>query len=151
MRLWDRLRSSTSRLGAAPHAPAWSDVNSSDPGITILEAMLFSLLTATYFGTVTMLVRELGRTRRSVTVEEGWSRVDNLAKSGPGDRHYAIDPATGDVKFGDGVHGAMPSTETSTGTRYRYGAGAVGVVGAATVVWAGGLYVWCRRRSRRTP
>lgn len=39
---------------------------------------------------------------------EEWTEVDNLAASGPNDRHYVIDRSSGMVKFGDSVHGQIP-------------------------------------------
>ena len=37
-----------------------------------------------------------------------WTRVDDLDASLPGDRHYVLDPATGMISFGDGIHGKIP-------------------------------------------
>jgi predicted phage baseplate assembly protein len=37
-----------------------------------------------------------------------WTRVDDLDASSPGDRHYVLDPATGTISFGDGIHGKIP-------------------------------------------
>jgi predicted phage baseplate assembly protein len=35
-----------------------------------------------------------------------WHAVEDLADAGPDDRVFTLDPATGEVAFGDGVHGA---------------------------------------------
>jgi hypothetical protein len=46
------------------------------------------------------------------TLEPGepvkWHRVDDLASSGPQDRHYAVDEARATIRFGNGVNGRMP-------------------------------------------
>jgi hypothetical protein len=42
---------------------------------------------------------------------EAWTRADDFRLSGPEDRHYALDDETGEITFGDGVHGFMPKGE----------------------------------------
>lgn len=37
-----------------------------------------------------------------------WTRVDDLDASLPASRHYVLDPATGTISFGDGIHGKIP-------------------------------------------
>ncbi|HEY0412416.1 MAG TPA: hypothetical protein VGD66_04670 [Allosphingosinicella sp.] len=37
-----------------------------------------------------------------------WTRVDDLARSGPQERHYMLDEARGAIRFGNGVNGLMP-------------------------------------------
>ncbi|MFF4934828.1 putative baseplate assembly protein [Streptomyces griseofuscus] len=44
-----------------------------------------------------------------------WKRVDDFASSGPGDRHYSLDPVAGEVLFG-------PVVRQPDGTVRRYGA-----------------------------
>ncbi|MFC4304533.1 putative baseplate assembly protein [Cohnella boryungensis] len=39
---------------------------------------------------------------------EDWEPVDNLDRSGPLDRHYVFDPATGELTFGNDENGAIP-------------------------------------------
>lgn len=36
-----------------------------------------------------------------------WTEVTDLSASGPEDKTYVVDSATGEVRFGDGVHGAL--------------------------------------------
>jgi predicted phage baseplate assembly protein len=38
-----------------------------------------------------------------------WTRVRDFLRSGPQDRHYTLDPLTGEVVFGDGLAGALPA------------------------------------------
>ena len=38
-----------------------------------------------------------------------WERVEDLDASMPGDTHYVLDAVTGELRFGDGVNGAIPS------------------------------------------
>jgi alpha-L-arabinofuranosidase len=37
-----------------------------------------------------------------------WTQVASLAGAGPGDQVYTLDPASGEITFGDGTHGAIP-------------------------------------------
>ena len=39
---------------------------------------------------------------------EAWREVDDLSQAGPTDRVYEFDPASGQIRFGDGTHGAVP-------------------------------------------
>jgi predicted phage baseplate assembly protein len=80
-----------------------------------------------------------------VTVDEGlaggaqvWTQVSDFYGSGPDARVYVLDPATGTIAFGDGNYGAIPLANATTqnnivATRYRYGGGAAGNVGAGLV------------------
>ncbi len=38
-----------------------------------------------------------------------WTLVGDLDASAPGDRHYTLDPISGTISFGDGIHGKIPS------------------------------------------
>jgi hypothetical protein len=57
-----------------------------------------------------------------------WHEVPNFNGSGPGDRHYVIDRESGEVVFGDGVSGRIPSAAAKNivMSRYRTGGGASG-------------------------
>ena len=37
-----------------------------------------------------------------------WNRVDDFFASGPRDRHYVLDGASGELIFGDGINGLIP-------------------------------------------
>lgn len=63
-----------------------------------------------------------------------WQRVDHFGASGPGDPHYALDPVTGEIRFGDGVRGRMPRAGEAIRVRsYRYGGGVAGNVPAGAI------------------
>ncbi|HET9691640.1 MAG TPA: putative baseplate assembly protein [Acidimicrobiales bacterium] len=92
-----------------------------------------------------VLPRREGEVVRVVTAErsEDWTEVRDFTGSGPGDRHYTLDDATGTVTFGPSVrypdgrvrqHGAVPSDGAEiTITGYRHGGGADGNVGSGTL------------------
>jgi predicted phage baseplate assembly protein len=93
-----------------------------------------------------VLPRRDGECIRIVTADRGedWEEVADFTASGPQSRHYVIDGATGTVSFGPSVrypdgstrqHGAIaPDGAEIVMSRYRYGGGAAGNVGAATLV-----------------
>jgi predicted phage baseplate assembly protein len=72
-----------------------------------------------------------------------WTEVADFTASGPGDRHYTWDDATGTVRFGPRVryadgsvrqHGTIPRDGAQIlVTGYRHGGGARGNVGARTL------------------
>jgi predicted phage baseplate assembly protein len=81
-----------------------------------------------------------------VSTPDGWQEwtcVDSFADSGPADRHYLLDSATGTVHFGpvvrlaDGTvrnHGAVPEADAAVRARmYCVGGGARGNVGAGAI------------------
>lgn len=74
---------------------------------------------------------------------EDWEEVADFTASGPEDRHYVLDGATGTVSFGPSVrypdgsvrqHGAIPPDGAEVlMSRYRQGGGAAGNVGSGTL------------------
>jgi predicted phage baseplate assembly protein len=92
-------------------------------------------------------------------VDEGsgpveWTQVDDFFAAGPNDEVYVLDLTTGQVRFGDGLHGAIPVAyaENPDGNivarEYRTGGGAAGnlpagaiktMVGSVTGIDASGL------------
>ncbi|MBM7116696.1 putative baseplate assembly protein [Archangium primigenium] len=63
-----------------------------------------------------------------------WSAVPDLLASGPEDRHYTLDPARGQVRFGDGLRGRIPPAgANNVRLTYRSGGGASGDVPAGTL------------------
>lgn len=64
-----------------------------------------------------------------------WRLVQSLADAGPGDEVFTLDPETGVVTFGDGVHGAqLPKGFRNVRARsYRVGGGAAGAVAAEEI------------------
>jgi predicted phage baseplate assembly protein len=74
---------------------------------------------------------------------ERWTEVTDLSASGPTDRHYTVDGATGEVRFGASLRGPT-GTEVQYGaiprrsaqiriSSYRVGGGAAGNVGRNTL------------------
>ncbi|NTU41444.1 MAG: putative baseplate assembly protein [Nitrospirales bacterium] len=81
--------------------------------------------------------RKIGRPpvfRKSQRVEvsgnggswETWKEVDDFEESGPGDRHYLIDAATGEISFGNGLNGRVPGSGDLVRVSYRTTLGAGG-------------------------
>lgn len=63
-----------------------------------------------------------------------WDRTGAFLDSGPEDRHYALDGATGRVSFGDGVRGRIPPRgRANVRATYRTGGGADGNVPAGAL------------------
>jgi predicted phage baseplate assembly protein len=80
----------------------------------------------------------------TVTVDAGgepdevwvrWHAVPDFYGSGPQDRHYTLDPVTGDVRFGDGRSGLVPPRgQNNIRITYRTGGGEQGNRAAETIV-----------------
>lgn len=64
-----------------------------------------------------------------------WINQPNFYFSGPDDRHYVLDRASGRVIFGDGVNGMLPTPGNSNILAYRYqaGGGLTGNVAAGAI------------------
>jgi predicted phage baseplate assembly protein len=80
----------------------------------------------------------------TLTVDQGsgvetWTEVSDLYASSPTDTHYVLNRTTGEVRFGDGVHGAIPIANANNpganvvAAEYRYGGGTGGNVGAGVL------------------
>jgi alpha-N-arabinofuranosidase len=50
-----------------------------------------------------------------------WTRLDSFAGQGPAATVYRLDPASGQITFGDGVHGAIPSAGSAITASYDSG------------------------------
>jgi alpha-L-arabinofuranosidase len=60
----------------------------------------------------------------SATVTVGgvaWTSVSSLSNAGPSADDYTLDPATGAIRFGDGVHGAIPPSGAVVTASYQSG------------------------------
>jgi hypothetical protein len=75
-----------------------------------------------------------------VLVDEGlgfqeWKEVDDFTMSSSQDKHYVLNRGTGEILFGDGEKGKIPSagTDNIKASPYRYGGGTRGNVGALTI------------------
>jgi hypothetical protein len=57
-----------------------------------------------------------------------WTETEDLALSGPDDRHFAVDRNLGEVQFGDGRNGRIPNSGENESVRiaYRTGGGEIG-------------------------
>lgn len=65
---------------------------------------------------------------------ETWEEVDEFDASGPDDHHYVLEHDAGQIRFGDGVRGAMPAPKAEVvASSYVAGGGAVGNVSASSV------------------
>src|SRR6266545_505499 len=70
---------------------------------------------------------------------EDWTEVPDFFGSGPNDLHYALNRTTGEVRFGDGFHGAIPIANVANpsanvvAAEYRYGGGTQGNVPSGTL------------------
>jgi hypothetical protein len=55
-----------------------------------------------------------------------WKEINVLEEAGKGDRSYALNSDTGDISFGDGIHGAIPpiGTDSIVAVTYKHGGGA---------------------------
>jgi hypothetical protein len=63
-----------------------------------------------------------------------WHAVADFYGSGPQDRHYTVDPLTGQVRFGDGQSGRLPPIDQNNiRISYRTGGGAAGNRAAGAV------------------
>ncbi|MEU2175260.1 putative baseplate assembly protein [Nocardia sp. NPDC019219] len=77
------------------------------------------------------------RRDRAKQVTEVWVRwypVEHLVRSGPNDRHYALEPSRGRLQFGDGATGkAPPAGAAILARRYQTGGGSIGNVAAGAI------------------
>ncbi|MHC5057782.1 MAG: putative baseplate assembly protein [Planctomycetota bacterium] len=80
-------------------------------------------------------VKAAWRGALSPLFEEFAGEVEDFTVSGPADRHYVLNSGTGEVLFGDGVHGKAPVVGGNNvkAAPYRYGGGTRGNVGAGTI------------------
>ena len=70
---------------------------------------------------------------------EPWRSVDDLFGSGPGSHDYVLNRTTGEVRFGDGINGAIPVANAANpdanvvAREYRFGGGKLGNVPAGAI------------------
>lgn len=66
--------------------------------------------------------------------QEEWTRMDDLLASGPEDPHCVLVPTSGQVRFGNGQNGRIPTAGSLIIARsYRYGGGAAGNLDAGAI------------------
>ena len=67
---------------------------------------------------------------------EAWTEVSDFFGSGPDSNHYVLNRTSGEIRFGDGFHGAIPVASVSNplanviAVEYRFGGGTSGNVAA---------------------
>jgi predicted phage baseplate assembly protein len=67
-------------------------------------------------------------------VWQRWRPIDDLIAAKPDDPVFLLDPESGTIRFGDGLHGRMPLPGEAIRARgYRHGGGAAGNVGAGRI------------------
>lgn len=70
----------------------------------------------------------------AITGSKVWSAIDDLGRAGPLDTAYQLDAEAGTVRFGDGVHGRVPSTGSRiVAAGLRVGGGAAGNLPAGSL------------------
>jgi predicted phage baseplate assembly protein len=91
--------------------------------------------------TITDLRLEVSE-RPVIGVDQGfqvWQQVDDFLASDGSDPHYILNRTTGEITFGDGIHGRIPVANPSNpagsivAREYRAGGGRRGNVGAGTI------------------
>jgi len=112
------------------------DVSGGDPSIvTELEALLAAEGTQTDVFSADLTI-DLKRDKRKMVTEVWvtWEEQENFFDSGPGDRHYVLDHATGRLFFGDGNAGKTPPAGANIqASLFRSGGGLAGNVAAGTI------------------
>jgi len=64
-----------------------------------------------------------------------WERVDFFSRCRPTDRVYVLRKDTGEIQFGDGIHGARPPTgSNNVRASYTAGGGKAGNVGVGKAI-----------------
>jgi predicted phage baseplate assembly protein len=63
-----------------------------------------------------------------------WTAVADFLASGPEDTHYVLNAASGEIRFGDGQNGRIPTAQAAiVALEYRYGGGTGGNVAAGAI------------------
>jgi uncharacterized phage protein gp47/JayE len=111
-----------------------TEVASGDPNVVSeLEALLASEGTQTDISLGDLrLTRD--KTKRVTGVFVTWQEQPNFFDSGPNDRHYVLDHASGRLFFGNGDTGLIPPAGSAIqATTFRSGGGLAGNVQAGTI------------------
>jgi hypothetical protein len=67
-------------------------------------------------------------------VPRPWEQRPDFLDSGPNDRHYVLNATTGEITFGDGTRGGIPTAGSEiVAETYRYGGGGAGNLPAGTI------------------
>lgn len=62
-----------------------------------------------------------------------WRLIDDLLAAGVEDPVFTLDPESGEIRFGDGLHGARPQAGWRVLASYEYGGGPSGNVGVGAI------------------
>jgi predicted phage baseplate assembly protein len=65
--------------------------------------------------------------------KEAWQEALSWDRVGPHDRSYVLIPETGQILFGNGLHGRVPTDRSQIQIRYQHGGGPMGNVRAGTL------------------
>ena len=110
------------------------------PGVDDLERQSFGVEPFLEQGRIRFVGRESEAGRKAVAEKHhAWARVDDFFGSGARDRHYVLDRTTGEIRFGDGTHGAIPvgngdlPGSNVVAREYRFGGGTRGNVGPGKI------------------
>lgn len=68
-----------------------------------------------------------------------WQRVDDFSQSDGENKHYILDRETGNIRFGDGVHGRRPPVGSVIKATYHCGAGEEGALQVGRTISLSGL------------
>lgn len=72
------------------------------------------------------MVRQ-GVAKIAVTVNgRQWRPVSGFRRAGPDDAVFTLNSQTGRIRFGDGIHGAIPPVGSTVTVGYRQGGGSAG-------------------------
>jgi len=130
-----------------------TEVKDSHDRYALLHLVGFTIGSVSYWATVRWLIARTGLLQHTsaVTVAgEPWREVGSLGDAGPDDRVFRLDPATGTVEFGDGIHGKTPTGNVNVTADYRHATGATGAVATAAVVWAAAAW-WLVKHRKSGP
>lgn len=80
------------------------------------------------------IVESVDETGKTTEVRVRWQPVEEFFDSSVASRHYLVERITGEVRFGDGVHGMIPPIgRDSIRATYQIGGGRRGNVGASEI------------------
>lgn len=141
---WMRLR--VISLGGVPVLPVWDVLSISAGGQYVEVAATQGRVVSDPDSTGTGLPDQVIKTARKEVVDDStvvlidgaeWVEVDNLLASGPLDKHYYtrwdVDEYT-EIRFGDGITGAIPGAGSVRSVSYRVDATEDGNVGSGTII-----------------
>jgi hypothetical protein len=87
-------------------------------------------------GEVLEVLKPAGSGVKDAELWTAWQSVPDFQASASSDLHYMLDRLTGEITFGDGIHGAIPPSGSGNIrlARYRTGGGLIGNKGVDTII-----------------